>query len=129
MTTEQAVTDGVIDRMAKLEGYLAQLGNAVNNLIESQQKQASAPAVTKSAPNVGKNGRNLDAKDRAIVSGFKRKGISDVTLMNRADPKAKFNVRPYRGWLEQGRQVRKGEHGVRGLFHVSQTDAIAKKTN
>ena len=45
--------------------------------------------------------------------------------MNRADPKAEFNVRPYKGWLELGRQVRKGERGIRGLFHSSQTDVIA----
>jgi hypothetical protein len=45
--------------------------------------------------------------------------------MNRADPKAEFNVRPFKQWLEQGRMVRKGQHGIRGLFHISQTDVIA----
>ena len=44
--------------------------------------------------------------------------------MNRADPKAEFNVRPFKQWLEQGRMVRKGQHGIRGLFHVTQTDPI-----
>lgn len=34
------------------------------------------------------------------------------------------NVKPYKVWLAEGRVVRKGQHGVSGLFHVSQTDAL-----
>jgi hypothetical protein len=65
----------------------------------------------------------LASKDKRIVSAFKRKGIA-VTLMNRADPTADFDVRPYKGWLAQGRIVSKGQHGVQGLFHVSQTEEL-----
>ena len=44
--------------------------------------------------------------------------------MLRNDPKAPFDVRPFKGWLDQGRIVRKGQKGVRGLFHITQTDAL-----
>jgi hypothetical protein len=61
-----------------------------------------------------------------LVAGFKRRGITDVVLMDRANPAKPFNVKPYRDWLAAGRQVRKGEKSIRGLFHQSQTDLIAK---
>ena len=38
--------------------------------------------------------------------------------------KRENNVRSCNVWLKAGRQVRKGERSVRGLFHVSQTDPI-----
>jgi len=44
--------------------------------------------------------------------------------MDRADKSKPFNVKPFRAWLEQGRQVRKGEKSIKGLFHQSQTDEI-----
>ena len=44
--------------------------------------------------------------------------------MDRSNPKAEFNVKPFKGWLELGRQVRKGQKSIKGLFHVSQTDPI-----
>jgi hypothetical protein len=87
--------------------------------------QTAAPkAASGKAPN------DLAAKDRGLIAGFKRKGIKDVVLMNRLDPNQPYNVRPYgnaekgTGWLGQGRIVRKGERGIRGLFHVSQTDPL-----
>ena len=70
----------------------------------------------------------LAQKDRALIAGFKRKGIpvDQIKLMDRSNPKAEFNVKPFRLWLEQGRQVRRGEKSIKGLFHISQTDVIAK---
>jgi hypothetical protein len=76
----------------------------------------------------------LAAKDRSIKATFTKRGIKDVVLMDRTDPTAEFNVRPYgreledgsrSGWLGQGRQVKKGESSVRGLFHISQTEVVA----
>jgi hypothetical protein len=67
----------------------------------------------------------LSDKDRALKSTFTKRGIKDVVLMDRNDPTKDFNVRPYKAWPAFGRQVRKGEKSVRGLFHVSQTDAVA----
>ncbi len=98
---------------------------------------AQKPAVVgKATPNIGKNGRNLDAKDRALVTGFKRRGVKEDTIVlwdRKQDIKdPTITVRPYGGregkvgWLEMGRQVRKGEKSLRGLFHKSQTDEIAK---
>jgi hypothetical protein len=67
---------------------------------------------------------SLAAKDQRIVNAFNKRGFK-VTLMDRDNPKAPFDVRPFKGWLDQGRVVRKGQKGVKGLFHITQTDAIA----
>jgi hypothetical protein len=79
------------------------------------------PKGAKAAPS------DLADKDRQIVAAFKRRGFS-VTLMDRNDPKLPYDVRPYKGWLEVGRVVRKGQRGVRGLFHLTQTDALPSAT-
>lgn len=68
----------------------------------------------------------LSAKDKSILSTFSRRGYKDVVLMDRTDKSKPFNVRPYKGWLENGRVVRKGEKSVRGLFHISQTDTVVQ---
>ena len=86
-------------------------------LLQSEGKLPKAVAPDKKAA-------MLSAKDKALLTQFKRRGFKDVVLINRADPSAPFNVRPFQGWINQGRIVRKGERGVRGLFHVSQTDPI-----
>lgn len=41
----------------------------------------------------------------AILDGFAAKGITDV--------EPRINVFTYHAWRAKGRQVRKGEHGVR----------------
>jgi hypothetical protein len=77
------------------------------------------PKGSKAAPS------DLADKDRQIVAAFR--GFS-VTLMDRNDPKLPYDVRPYKGWLDVGRVVRKGQRGVRGLFHLTQTDALPSAT-
>jgi hypothetical protein len=72
---------------------------------------------------------DLASKDAAIVAAFKRKGFTDVVLMDRSDKSKPFNVRPFKGWLDQGRIVRKGSKGCKGLFHVLQTDPIPGKAS
>ena len=53
----------------------------------------------------------------AIAKGFARKGIK-VTFVNET---GRFdNVKQFKMWLAEGLIVRKGEHGVKGLFHSSQ---------
>ena len=55
----------------------------------------------------------------AIARGFARKGIK-VTFVNET---GRFdNVKPFKMWLAEGLVVRRGEHGVRGLFHSSQCE-------
>ena len=55
----------------------------------------------------------------AIARGFARKGIK-VTFVNET---GRFdNVKPFKMWLAEGLIVRRGEHGVRGLFHSSQCE-------
>ena len=67
---------------------------------------------------------SLAKKDQQILRGFKRLGIKDVVLMDRSDKTRSFNVKPFKAWIADGRVVRKGQHGVKGLFHVSQTDQL-----
>ena len=86
-----------------------------------------------------KNGDSL-ANYPAIISGFIEKGINPLEI------KPRENVFSYDAWLALGRQVRKGEKGVKvvtwipakdknsessfmlcrrsSVFHISQTDAI-----
>jgi hypothetical protein len=68
---------------------------------------------------------DLAAKDAALIAAFKRKGFADVVLMDRSDKSKPFNVRPFKGWLDQGRMVRKGSKSVKGLFHITQTDPLS----
>jgi hypothetical protein len=79
------------------------------------------PKGSKAAPS------DLADKDRQIAAAFARKGFK-VTLMDRNDPKLPYDVRPYKGWLQVGRVVRKGQRGIRGLFHLTQTDALPSAT-
>ena len=54
-----------------------------------------------------------------VAAGFKRRGII-VTFVNET---GRFdNVKPYKTWLAEGRVVSKGQHGIKGLFHISQTE-------
>jgi hypothetical protein len=107
--------------MALDQTELAQIVSAVIQALKVGDTSAKPASI--SAPV-----DRLAQKDRALIAGFKRKGIkeADIKLMNRADPKAEMNVRPFQGWLQQGRQVRKGEKSIKGLFHISQTDLIAQ---
>jgi hypothetical protein len=42
------------------------------------------------------------------------------------DKSKPFTIKPFKAWMNEGRMVRKGEHGIRGLFHVSQTDPVVQ---
>jgi hypothetical protein len=103
--------------MALDQTELAQIVSAVIQALKVGDTAAkAAPAA--------KPGNSLKAKDRALVAGFKRKGIADVVLMDRTDPKKPYNIKPFKAWMQEGRMVKKGEHGIRGLFHISQTSEI-----
>lgn len=101
---------------------LAHIVASVIAVLDAQKK----PSVKASrAVKATKNDR-LASKDQSILRGFARKGIKNVVLMDRSDRSKPFNVKPFRAWTEEGRVVKKGEHGVRGLFHVSQTEELPK---
>ena len=109
--------------MAQLDQtQLAQIVSAVIQALQVQGSTGAKPASI-SAPV-----DTLAQKDRALIAGFKRKGIpaDQIVLMDRANPAKPFNVKPFKAWLEQGQQVRRGEKSIQGLFHQSQTDLIAK---
>ncbi len=95
----------------------AQISNLVKTL-EALLAKGAMPDVTKPT------GDKFARKDKAILRGFAKKGIKNAVLMDRTDPTKAFNVRPFKGWVALGRIVKKGEHGVRGLFHESQTEEL-----
>ena len=103
------------------EVQLAQIVGAVLKALQTQG------AASKDAAPVARVGNSLEQKDKALINGFRRKGIplAEIVLMDRSDKSKPFTIKPFKAWMEQGRMVRKGERGVRGLFHVSQTDVIA----
>src|SRR6185369_9242340 len=88
-------------------------------MLQHLAQQAEAKPQT-----FGNISASLAKKDQQILRGFKRLGIKDVVLMDRSDKTRSFNVKPFKAWFAEGRVVRKGQHGVKGLFHVSQTDPL-----
>jgi len=74
-----------------------QLGQIVGAVIQALRVQGAAPSGA--APSA-KPGNSLEAKDRGLIAGFKRKGIkeADIHLMDRNDPTKPYNVRPYGTW-------------------------------
>jgi hypothetical protein len=90
--------------------------------------QGAAPQSQPSGPFLPRGSHaapsDLAQRDAQIVALFKKRGFADVVLMDRSDQSKPFNVRPFKGWLDQGRIVRKGSKSVKGLFHVTQTDPL-----
>jgi hypothetical protein len=98
--------------MAQLDQ--TQLSQIVQAVISALQVQGAAPkAASISAP-----ADKLAQRHAAILKGFQRKGFKDAKLF--------VDIKPFKGWLAEGRQVRKGQHGIKGLFHRDQTDAVAQ---
>jgi hypothetical protein len=105
------------------QDQLSQIVAAVLNVLKVQG------AASKDAAPVAKAGNSLEQKDKALIAGFRRKGIplDQIKLMDRGNPAAEYNIKPFRAWLELGWQVRRGERSVKGLFHQSQCDRITPK--
>lgn len=80
----------------------------------SKSAKAQAPVVDRKT-----------AYRNQVKRGFARKKI-DVGAIDEATGKF-ADVLPYKEWLAQGWQVRKGEKSVRGLFHKSQCDEVTKQ--
>src|SRR5262249_10674556 len=110
-----------VPNMAQLDQ--TQLSQIVQAVISALQVQGTAPK----AASISTPADKLAQRDRSLIAGFRRKGIplDQIVLMDRANPAKPFNVKPFKAWLEQGRQVRRGEKSIKGLFHQSQTDLIA----
>ena len=107
---------------------IALIAQAVAQALAGQQtspKANNTQPMNGAAPRATQAER-LAAKDRSLLSTFARRGFKDVVLLNRNDPTKPYNVRPFQAWINEGRLVRKGEHGVRGLFHISQTEPVTK---
>ena len=108
--------------MAQLDQ--TQLAQIVSAVITALKTQGAAPKGA--APQAKTWTNSLEAKDRSLLNTFSRRGFK-VTLLDRNDPSKPFDVKPFRQWLNEGRIVRRGEKGVKGLFHVSQTDPVPAK--
>ena len=67
--------------------------------------------------NRAKNGDSL-ANFPAIISGFMEKGINANEIIPRV------NVFTYNAWKALGRQVNKGEHGVKVVTWIDATDKV-----
>jgi len=105
------------------------LNQIVQAVLASLQAQGGASAKA-AAPQANRFGQFDPArKDQWLRNSFSRRGFKDVVLLDRADPTKPFNVKPYKGWIAEGRVVRRGEKGVRGLFHITQTDVVGATTN
>jgi hypothetical protein len=96
------------------------------NDVVAKAVAAAMAAQVKAAP-VTDNGDavnpQLAKRHAAILNAFRRRGKEF------AGAKLFIDIKPYKLWLAENRQVRKGEKSVRGLFHIKQTDPIAKKAN
>ena len=104
----------------------AQLAQIVGAVIQALKVQSTSAAPKAAQPTIAKGQFDFAARDRHLLNTFSRRGFK-VALMDRNDPTKPYDVRPYKGWLAMGRIVRRGERGVRGLFHVDQTDVIPAK--
>jgi len=110
-----------------------QLAQIVSAVITALKTQGAAPSGAAPQPKNTFGKFDPIAKDRQLLNTFSRRGFKDVVLLDRANPSEPFNVKPYgsaekgTGWLAEGRVVRRGEKGVKGLFHISQTDVIQPK--
>jgi hypothetical protein len=88
-------------------------------------KPAKAYAPKLSKAEVSPSADRSLKRRASVARGFARKGIK-VTFVNET---GRFdNVKPYKVWLGEGRIVRRGEHGVKGLFHISQCDVYTGPT-
>jgi len=63
-----------------------------------------------------KLGANADIQLRVNVLTYGRAAYTDDKGVHH----------PATGWIAKGRQVKKGESAIKGVFHISQTEAIAK---
>jgi hypothetical protein len=106
--------------LAMQQGF-AQLTSAFAQMTPTVTPKASPRFLAKGAKAAPSD---LAAKDARIVAAFTKRGFKNVVLIDRANPKAAFNIKPFKAWLTDGRVVRKGQKGIRGLFHVDQTDVI-----
>lgn len=104
--------------MAKIDPEMFAQFQAFQAFMANQQA-STKPVDSKSA--------RLATKDQKILRGFARKGIKNVVLMDRSDKAKPYNVKPFKVWFAEGLVVKRGEHGVQGLFHVSQVEPLKKE--
>jgi len=124
------IAKGDLDAITAAIATAMQSGFAQISQALAQQPKAAIPAQASYGytkhflPKGGKMAASdLASKDARIISAFSKRGFK-VTLKDRANPDAPYDVRPFKGWLDQGRIVRKGQKGVKGLFHITQTDPL-----
>lgn len=103
-------------------------GKASGNLGSKSQKfppfkGGSVAAKLTKKTKAGGETTQPDAKAQfeiSVLKGFYARGFKATDLELRSS--GTKGVLTYKGWLKVGRQVKKGEKGVKGCFHYSQTE-------
>lgn len=100
-----------------LEALAAILGQHV-------PKAKKSTKVKPRGQNGGKVKLTKEEFEVALIEACKKAGYDA--------PEPRFNILTYDKWVEKGRKVKKGEHGIKvagrktRLFHEAQTEAIAQ---
>lgn len=87
----------------------------------SYHKATRAAQIEAEALDRAQSGQSL-SNFPAILEGFAAMGIAEAEILPRV------NVFSYRAWRAKGRQVRKGEHGVKVLTYLP-TDRKVKQAD
>ena len=96
--------------------------NQLKALIEAITEAEKAPKRKAKRGPKGKTKLTKEEFELALVEACKKAGY--------ASPEPRFNILTYNKWLEKGRVVKKGEHGLKvagrktRLFHEAQTETV-----
>lgn len=107
---------------AALTGNKSPAKVAVKLADKPAEKAAKASLAKFNSPDPDKTDRRIKWLN-AVQKGFARKGVK---LAWDAKKGRFLDTNSYKDWLAAGRQVKKGEHGVKGVFHVTQTEPMDK---
>lgn len=118
----------VIDYAALAQAIVAALAAGKLPQAEALKKPLKKPTfgMLRMRSAAAKSERRFKTKakpsfENSVVSGFAAKGIAiDQILFHK-------NVLTFNKWQQKGYVPRKGQHGVRGLFHISQCEKLPIK--
>lgn len=97
------------------------IANAIA-LLKVLAAQEQVVPVKRSSVKVAGNSRKQAYRD-AVFNGFRRRGLK---LVFNPTTEKFDDVLPFKEWQKLGLVVRKGQKSVRGLFHKSQTEPLAR---
>jgi len=99
---------------------MATLDQTTLNQIVAAVLQALGNTSTASpkAPAVSQPANSLEAKDKALVNGFRRRGIplDQIVLMDRNDRSKPHTIKPFKQWMAEGPWSAKASTAFAGCF-------------